>query len=284
MLDTGRWMLDLQHQFFLYIGYMKSKNLIFFTAILLILNLSGCNNTITQPDLHGNMIGFVYTFDEYSHILEKHDNVLVTALGNGHYTTKTDVNGRFEFKGIPAGTYELDMEKEGFNTMKQFGIQHLGGEPTLLGQYPDYDYYMYAFFLFQTVTSTITDLSFENDTLTAMLDFHGNEPSSYYVNLLVYFSGSEGFEMSEAEYTTEVYLNKNQDVYVGEVTGLEKRFGSGKKLFFKGSILIGGVEGSGDYFSGHFIFGITSYFDYFLHETIYPNLGPLSNEYNFIIP
>jgi hypothetical protein len=178
--------------------------------------ISGCRNTITEPDLKGNMVGYVYTFDEYHNLLNTHDKVLVTALGNGKYTTKTNVDGRFEFKDIPAGTYEVDMEKEGFGTMKQFGVQHLGGQPTLLGQ-AYYDYNMYAFFLFQTVTSTITDLSYKKDTLSAILDFHGHDPSTFNVFLLVYFSGSEGFVITDAEYSAVVYMAKIQYVYKGEI-------------------------------------------------------------------
>ncbi len=262
---------------------MKSKHLVSILAILLTLSITGCKNTITQPDLTGNMVGYVYTFDEYNNLLEKHDNVLVTALGIGHYTTKTDINGRFEFKGLHAGTYEIDMEKEGFGTMKQFGIQHLGGQPTLLGQ-AYYDYNMYAFFLYQTITSTITYLSFESDSLKAVLDFHGHDPSYYYYTLMVYFSTSEGFDISDAEYSTVVYLHKTQDVYKGDIAGLEKIFVSGKELKYKASILIGGVDGGGVYYSGNYIYGITSYFDYFLHETVFPNLGPLSDEYSYVVP
>lgn len=262
---------------------MKSSRLLSIFVILATCLFPGCRNTVTQPDLSGSMVGYVYTFDEYYNILEKHDNVLVTAMGNGHYTTKTDMYGRFEFKSIPAGTYEIDMEKEGFGTMKQFGIQHLGGQPTLLGQ-AYYDYNMYAFFLYQRITSSITFLSYEKDTLTATLDFHGHDPSAYNVILLVYFSRSEGFVLTDAEYSEAIYMSKNQNVYKGVIKGLEERFGSSDKFVFKGHILIGGTEGSGVYYSGNYINGITSYFDYYLHETVYPNLGPLSNEYSYNIP
>jgi hypothetical protein len=254
----------------------KSKHP-FITALALTIILS-CTNEIIVPDLEGSLVGFVYTHDEYGNVLENHDNVLVTALGTGRFSTKTDRNGRFEFKGLPAGTYEINMEKEGFGTMKQFGVQHLGGKATLLGQ-GYYDYDLYAFFMFQNPTSSITHLSIENDTLTAVLNFNGNDPSTVNFNLKVYFSGTGNFEINDAEYITQPYMISFQGNYKGVIDGLERKFGSGKQLAYKARIII---FGRGYHQTG--IYGIDSYFDYSLNETVFPNLGPESNEYNYVVP
>jgi hypothetical protein len=142
---------------------MKAKCKLSFITALFFLSFS-CTKTVTVPDLEGSLVGFVFTYDEYGNLLENHDNVLITTLGTGNYTTKSDKNGRFEFKGLPAGTYDIELEKEGFGTMKQFGIQHLGGKPTLVNQ-SEYDYIMSAFSLIQTPTSSINNLSLINDTI-----------------------------------------------------------------------------------------------------------------------
>lgn len=255
---------------------MKAKSILsFIIAILITLS---CTKEVTVPDLDGSLVGFVFTYDEYGHLLRNHDNVLITALGMRKYTTKTDKNGRFEFKGLPAGTYEIDMEKEGFGTMKQFSIQHLGGKPTLLGQ-AEYDNELTAFSLIQTPTSSITQLSIKNDTLTATIDFHGKDPSDINYGLMVFFSETENFDMKDADYITEPYFISNLGVYKGTVYGLEINFSSGKQLAYKACTVI---TGSGPH--GMAVLSVESYFDYALNETIHPNLGPESNEYSYIVP
>jgi len=58
---------------------MKSTPFISFLSFLIALSLSGCKNTVTQPDLVGNMVGFVITFDEFGDVLDNPENVVVTA-------------------------------------------------------------------------------------------------------------------------------------------------------------------------------------------------------------
>lgn len=257
---------------------MKAKSaLTFVIAFLFILPFS-CTKEVTVPDLEGSLVGFVYTYDEYGNLLENHDNVLVTAIGTGIYTTKTDKNGRYEFKGLPAGTYEIDMEKEGFGTMKQFGIQHLGGNPTLLGHTED-DNIMSVFSLIQTPTSSIIQLSIKNDTLTAILDFNGKDPSSVHYDLMVYFSRTENFDLKNADYSTHSYSISSQSPYKGIISGLEQKFGSGTSLSYKACILI---SGSGLLFVP--VSTIESYYDYSLNAIILPNLGPESNENSYVVP
>src|SRR5665647_42095 len=154
---------------------MKSSRLLPIVMILAACVMPGCRNTVTQPDLAGSMVGYVYTFDEYAKLLPDHGNVLITAIGLKPYETHTNNSGRFELKGLPAGTYELHIEKEGFGTMKQFGIKHLGGKPTVLGLHPS-PYDVDAFFIYQMPTSEIQNLSIENDTLAASFTFSGTAP------------------------------------------------------------------------------------------------------------
>jgi hypothetical protein len=257
---------------------MKANSILSFGIALILILTFSCTKDVVVPNLEGSLVGFVLLHDEYGNLLENHDNVLVTALGTGQFTTETDTKGRFEFKGLPAGTYEIDMEKEGFGTMKQFGVQHLGGNPTLLGQ-DAYGYSLYAFFMFQTPTSSITSLSIENDTITATPDFNGYDISAFNFNLVVYFSGTENFDPKDAEFIIKPYMISYQGVYKGVLDGLEKRFGSGRKLAYKASILISGYGSIPST-----VYPIDSYFDYSLNKIVYPNLGPVSNEYSYVVP
>lgn len=257
---------------------MKATGLLSFIMTCSLFLFFSCTKNITIPDLEGSLVGFVYTYNEYGNILESHENVLVTALGTEKFTTKTDKNGRFEFMGLPAGTYEIAMEKEGFGTMRQLGIKHLGGEPTLLG-HDYYDFIMVAFSLIQTPSSSVSSLSIENDTLTATLDFHGKDPSNVNYSLMVYFSSAENFDPKDAEYVTQPFPINTQTTYRGIIDGLESEFGSGTKVWYKACIRI---SGSGPHPVP--VGSIDSYFDYSLNEMIYPALGPVSNENSYVVP
>ncbi len=186
---------------------MKPKHLVSVLAFLIILSLSGCKNTITQPDLEGNLVGYVLTFDEFGGLLDNHEKVIVTALGQGRYSTHTDQNGRFELKGIPAGTYELDFDKSGFGSMKQFGIQHLGGSPTILGAKGQINYsYGTAIFLYKMPTTQIVNLRIENDSIYADLNFIQTPPEK--ISILCYFSNNPGFDKTDAQFSDRVHSGK----------------------------------------------------------------------------
>ena len=145
--------------------------------------LTSCTKTEYEPGLKGNMVGYVVTFDEYSKPFADHSQVLVTAIGEGIvYTTATDRNGRFEFERLPTGTYELQFEKNGFSTLKQFGIQHLGGEPTVLNF--DFSYYA-AYFLFQKNSGNISIIKIENDSIYCQCSFVIAQPELMSIQLFV---------------------------------------------------------------------------------------------------
>ena len=74
------------------------------------------------------------------------------------YNAITDEDGRYVIKNVINGTYNLSFEKEGFGTMKLLGVKHLGGEPTVMNYY-----YGKAPFIYQYITSQITDIEFVND-------------------------------------------------------------------------------------------------------------------------
>ncbi len=257
---------------------MKFRQLISIIAILVSVGLTGCKDTITQPELTGSLVGFVYTFDEFANLLDDHSNVKITALGLDQFSTSTDKKGRFEFKNLPAGTYELHMEKEGFGTLKQFGVQHLGGQPTTLSLSYDGSINSSAFFIYQMPTSEILSLSIEKDTLSGNFSFTGDPPQDFLMT--IYCSTVNGFENSDARYVTGVYLYNVDGIFKGRVYGLESVFQPGEEVFYTACFhnTIGAIES----FDNRIIAGISSYFDYSANTIIYPNLGDESAQYSFI--
>jgi hypothetical protein len=257
---------------------MKS-NLLPLIMILASFVIPGCTDTITQPDLEGSLVGYVYTFDEFANLLDDHSEVQVTAVGSDHFSTRTDKNGRFEFKNLPAGTYELNFEKPGFGTLKQFGIQHLGGQPTTLGLNFNGSTNSSAFFIYQMPTTEILSLSVENDTLTGVFSFRGNtEPQ--YVTLRIFYSNLEDFEITNAQLVTDLFLLFRNGAYTGEIYNLNTIFNPGEKVFFKACVLF--RKGAITDFVHRIIIGIDSYFDFPGNATIYPNQGNESAQFSFI--
>jgi hypothetical protein len=258
---------------------MKAKFILSFVIALLInVIFFSCTKDGLLPDLKGSLVGYVYTFDEYARLLDDHSNVLITSVGLKPYETHTDNTGRFEFKGLPAGTYELHIEKEGFGTMKQFGIKHLGGKPTVLGLSLIYDY-SEAFFIYQIPTSEIQNLSIENDTLTASFNFTGIAPDHMSVQL--YFSTEPDFTITKDLLNRNVYLTLKQGHYNGPVYSQYLPF-NGMKVYFKACIL-----NRSSYiidFGDRAVRGIDTYYDYTDQTTIYPNIGDASAEYSTVFP
>jgi hypothetical protein len=258
---------------------MKAKFILSF-IIALFLNIAffSCTKDELVPALKGSLVGYVYTFDEFAILKDDHSNVQVSALGLDHFSTRTDKNGRFEFKDLPAGTYELSLEKEGFGTLKQFGIQHLGGQPTILGLRLDGSANNQAFFIYQMPTTEIISLSVQKDTLTGVFSFAGYRPG--YVPLRVYCSNVKDFDISDAQLVTGPYVSLINEEYKGRIYDLETKFLPGDEVFFKACILYnrGGITD----FVNRIVIGIDSYFDYSTNTTIYPNLGDESAQYSFI--
>ncbi len=154
------------------------KILLYLLFMTLVLSVGCSKEDEYIPGLEGNMVGYVYTYDEYGNPFEDHSEVRITALGHaGRYSVYSDPEGRFELVYLPAGTYELSFEKEGFGTMKQFGVQHLGGKPTVL--FPrGYTYYdIYAYIIYRVITTEIINIKIENDTM--FTEFAFKEDANY---------------------------------------------------------------------------------------------------------
>jgi hypothetical protein len=193
----------------------------------------------------------------------------ITAIaGTLHYNVRTDQTGRFEFKNLPAGTYDLDIEKQGFGMMIQSGIQHLGGKPTILTQ---------AYFLYKPSSAVITNLSIEDRNLYATINFNGNHPG--YVQVILYLSKNKGFDIESATAMIKVDVYPEDTLYKGFVPPMEVNFQAGETWYYKGIVTCSEFY---IYDRGAPLGGISYYFDYTLNKTIYPNASLESSEFTYI--
>lgn len=242
----------------------------------------GCSKDDYLPGLTGNMVGYLYTFDEFGNLLDDHSHVKVTAIGmDQSYSRQSDFTGRFELEEVPTGTYELHFEKEGFGVLKQFGVQHLGGRPTIL---PFVDFYEHAYFLYEIPSTTITNLSIVNDSLTMYCSFTDSSPPEH-VRIKIYYSTADNFSRSEAQYV-ETRWPWNAGGYFTETLHYfqDAPFVPGETVYFKACpiTLVGAFQLPMQNYRT--IYGVDDYFDYESNEIIYPGLGHESAEFSFIFP
>jgi hypothetical protein len=241
----------------------------FYCLAVFISLLLACTRDVTIPDLEGSLVGYVYTFDEYGNRVNQNQDVEIAAIaGPQHYNVRTDKTGRFEFKKLPAGTYDLEVEKDGFGMMKQSGIQHLGGKPTIITQ---------AFFVYPPSTASIADLSIEGGNLYATINFNGNHPES--VQVILYFSKNQGFEIESATDMITVDANPQDTLYMGFFPPMEVKFQAGETWYYKGIVTCSEYSVLD---RGTFLGGNSYYFDYTLNKTIYPNASVESSEFTYI--
>jgi hypothetical protein len=253
--------------------------------------LSSCTKTEILPDLKGNLVGYVYTFDEFAIPGMPSDNsgVTVTALGMKNYRVVSDKNGRFEFSKLPAGTYELQFAKKGFGTLKQFDIKHLGGEPTVLYMPFDHSTNSSAFFLHALPATEVTELKIEHDSIFCRFSFPGEQPDI--INIQLYISLKENFETNSADLVyTSLSMGKKGGFYARQLyyisafemhTGLP--FKSGDKIFYRACA--SPFYGSSiTLLNSWYLIGIDTYFDYENNRIVYPALGKESAQYSYIIP
>jgi hypothetical protein len=250
--------------------------------------LGSCSKKEFLPDLKGNMVGYVYCFNEFdSTVLSNNNRVLVKAYGtNDTYFAYSDNNGRFEFEDLPAGTYELHFLKDGYGTLKQFGIKHLGGEPTVLNAIFDYYYPGSAYYLHALPTAKINEIKIENNNVNCSIAFGGTHPKVVYIQL--YMSAKENVDLNSAEMVlTNIRLRRNGDIYSGSLSEYVKNypmpFKSAEQVFFKAcaSPFYGANLTLGNHW---YITGIDTYFDYENNQIVYPALGKESVQNSFIMP
>jgi len=242
--------------------------------------LSACEKDNLIPDIEGSLVGFVYTFDEFANRLPDRGDVEVTAHGLKNYTTYTDQNGRFEFKKLPSGTYELEFSKSGFGTLKHPGIKHLGGMPTTLGLSFSSALNSEAFFLYRIPETIITSLSIDNNLIRATFDFKVDPPER--MSLSVIFSDVSGFDRTNAKSSLLCHLTSVDGEFSGNVSFSNLGFVQGQVIYFRASVF--NRDTAITDFDDRIVGGIYSYFDYTTYTTVYPALGDESAQFSFIVP
>jgi hypothetical protein len=241
----------------------------------------GCSKDEYLPGLTGNMVGYVYTFDEFGNLLEDRSHVKVTALGmHESYSTLSNSKRRFVLEEVPTGTYELHFEKEGFGVLKQFGVQHLGGKPTILLNNRSEEQ---AYILYEMPGSIINHLNIVNDSMTCEFTFAiiPNPTNSFL--LKVYFSGSDHFTRQNAEYVENVAIWLTDGKYWSRFHFDKTPFDPGETVYYKACRYTANSVFRPPMQNWN-VYGVDTYFDYELNETIYPNLGDESEQYSFTFP
>jgi hypothetical protein len=232
------------------------------------------------------MVGYVYIMDEFkTDVLSQNNRVLIKAFGmEDTYNTYSDNKGRFEFEDLPAGTYELQFLKDGYGTLKQFDIKHLGGEPTVIK--PTLSNNSGSGFLLHALPkTTVTELKIEHDSLFCSISYPGSKPDALYIQL--YLSTTENFESNSANYVlTNLRIEAKQDIYASQfgLSILQRLpFKKGEKVYFRAcaSPYYGQVVTISD---NWYLNGIDTYFDYENNEVVYPALGKESAQNSFVFP
>jgi hypothetical protein len=262
---------------------MKSRINMLLVLILLSPSLYvGCTKDNEYlPGLSGNMVGYIYTFDEFGNSLDDQSHVKVTAYGlDKTYSRQSDETGRFELEDLPTGTYELHFEKSGFGVLKQMGVQHLGGEPTIL---PFVNFYEQAYFLYEMPSSIITSMTLVYDSISVDFSFNVADPPNT-VSIRVYFSTSENFTLTEAQYIEAAYLWNTGGHYYRRMYFQDTPFEPGERIYFKACRFTDVGVFQPPLENYRMIYGVGTYYDFERNETIYPNSGDESAQYSFIFP
>lgn len=153
------------------------RTLKIFLFIYLVIFFNSCNKE-ENTFYTGNIIGFVNLVDENGNELIDKSGVKVS-LDNTKYSVISNDIGRFAFTDIPAGTYNLTFDKEGFGIFKRFSYQFIGGNvPALL----------YETKLYQQPTIEIQSLDIFLEDNIIKISGTLTEKSEYSVQFFVGFS------------------------------------------------------------------------------------------------
>ena len=164
--------------------------------------------------------------------------------------------------------------------MKQFGVKHLGGKPTILLNSRDEEQ---AYFLFEMPASIIKHLHIVNDSITCVFTFDIIPNPSSTFHLKVYFSSEDNFARQDAEYVENARIWYTDGTYWSRFHFERTPFDPGETVYYKACRYT--VPGSvRPLYQNWNVSGVSTYFDYELNETIYPNLGDESEQYSFTFP
>jgi len=101
-------------------------------AILIFMTLlPGCEKEPEPLTTNSAITGYVSISDP---LVEEPGNIKVTATGPyGHKSTTTLPDGYFLIEGLGNGTYYVDYSKEGYGTLREYGIRLFGADTVRVG-------------------------------------------------------------------------------------------------------------------------------------------------------
>ena len=142
-----------------------------FTYLILLLS---CN--ADQAELHGSLVGFVQLTDENGNTIQQNELEVTVRLEGTTYYTAANRGGRFNFQGIPVGTYNVIVEKPGYGTKKHFSALITPGPKPAFIEEP--------ITLFETPGFLITEMQISQDSSSVSVHLNSTPLISYDVQIL----------------------------------------------------------------------------------------------------
>jgi hypothetical protein len=242
------------------------KHAKFIIAIGLILGSYSCDNddnADTSTPTQGDIIGSVNLYDEGTTQVESHD--MTVSIFGTNISAITDVDGRFNLKDVPFGTYDLSYEKSGYGTFKKFNINHESAPTTVITNTPS---------LGQSSTTAITDLqvSLANDMVTFSITTNPSGNSSNRRYIRYFLSADSSVSNNNYNYYSEglvVQINP-YEATLSSTDLINAGFTSGQTVY---------VKAYGESFWSN------QYEDTTLQRVVFPNLNPLAADaVSFVVP
>lgn len=204
--------------------------------------------------LKGDVIGFVRLLDENGSEILDRSGVMVS-LSDQH-TATTDASGKFEINGVPAGSYIVTYEKEGYGTYKSFNFSFAGGrKPAVL----------YNIYLLKLPGFSLTQFHvFPQDNLSVQVTGSITQSPGY--NFTYFFSDQGGVTSSDFDYSY------GYSFCCGSVTDFNHMISLSTSGFAKGQTVYMTIYAS----NATNKFGQYNYYDYELGKTIDPALKKIT--------
>jgi hypothetical protein len=202
----------------------KMKKINTTLALLFVLVIAGCTFTscskkVEQPALpiqentNSTPYGSVWLVDKYGNLSGNNSGVTVTLKGeNVTMQTTSGINGRFEFKDVPAGKYLLEYSKEGFApSSKTTSVKgNFYVEQTILGPVAQHDIF-------------ITDATLAFNKIIMKMDAFPTPGKNKAAGYLVFVSNNPDVSAENAPY----YRSTNSEVIDEQYLEVDKLIKAG---------------------------------------------------------
>lgn len=255
---------------------MKSPIILLFFTLSL---LYACSDELLNPDNKGEISGYAYCFDEFGNKPADFSGIQVFTEPGRELSAVTNADGRYVLNDVNYGTIVLSYEKEGFGTMKLFGINHHSKKTNMA----EYYYGGPAPFIYQNIKTQIDSLYLIDKTLWANVS-HPELIKPDYLDMRFFFSTEKNFNTNDADAVQDFALMLNGENYcrwiIIELEALP--FNQGETVFLKACIY---TEVSEILLSNDVVIhGIDSYYDSDTNINQYPNMSNASAEFSFVMP